>query len=133
MPSQSFDPRIDQVRSARHFAEAVARRLGCATEEVALVVSELAANACQHAQTPFEVSIERHDSALLVELLDHGPNAVFEMEPPLTAERGRGVRIVATVARSWGVRPHSPEGKLVWAELDCRPLHASTQCQGFPQ
>jgi hypothetical protein len=43
------------VRSARHIATLVAESLGC-TPVVGLVVSELASNAWQHAQTPFEVS-----------------------------------------------------------------------------
>jgi anti-sigma regulatory factor (Ser/Thr protein kinase) len=82
-------------------------------------VSELATNACQHAQMPFEVSVDRHGSGLMVEVSDQGPGTVLERDVYPAAECGRGIHIVAALALSWGVRPHLPQGKLVWAQLDC--------------
>jgi anti-sigma regulatory factor (Ser/Thr protein kinase) len=131
MTRQTFTPRADQVRSARHFAHAMAESLGCAPEDVDLVVSELATNACQHAETPFEVSVERHDTTLVIEVVDTGSGSVAECAMTPNAEHGRGVHIVAAIARSWGVRPQPPQGTLVWAELDChQPSEPSSQGWG---
>jgi anti-sigma regulatory factor (Ser/Thr protein kinase) len=121
MTRQTFSPEVDQVPAARFFARSVAQSFGCAPEEAGLVVSELATNACQHAQTPYEVSVERHGSTLMVEVADESLEPIAESIASISAERGRGLHIVALIARSWGVRLQPPRGKLIWAELDCQP------------
>jgi anti-sigma regulatory factor (Ser/Thr protein kinase) len=117
MVSESFPPSPAQVAAARHFALAAAAHLGCHATDLDLVVSELATNACVHAHSPFVVTVTRHDSGLFVEVADDDPAPVI-MQPLTKGPSGRGMHIVAAVAKDWGMAPRAP-GKAVWAVLDC--------------
>jgi anti-sigma regulatory factor (Ser/Thr protein kinase) len=83
---------------------------------VVLVVSELAANAIEHARTPLVVALS-HDSAQT-----HVRVQDYSAEPPVLRSieddprRGWGLRVVDDVA-SWGWEPH-PDGKTVWATIE---------------
>jgi hypothetical protein len=70
-----------------------------------------------HARSPFTVTVERHDSGLLVEVADDDPGPVA-VQPLSKGASGRGVHIVATVAKDWGTSPREG-GKAVWAVLGC--------------
>ncbi|MFD3721613.1 ATP-binding protein [Streptomyces sp. NPDC058674] len=93
--------------------------------DVGLVVGELAANAVLHGRLPgrdFELLLE-HDArsgAVRVTVSDARGDAEPPAEPPpvdpWSAEGGRGLLLVASVARAWGVVDRGP-GKSVWAEL----------------
>jgi anti-sigma regulatory factor (Ser/Thr protein kinase) len=117
MVSESFTPSPSQIAAARHFAVAAAEVLGCCPADLGLVVSELATNACVHAQSPFTVTVERHDLGLLVEVADDDPRPVT-VKPLSKGPSGRGVHIVAAVAKDWGTSPRET-GKAVWAVLGC--------------
>jgi anti-sigma regulatory factor (Ser/Thr protein kinase) len=117
MVSESFTPSPSQIAAARHFAMAAAEHLGCCPADLGLVVSELATNACVHARTPFTVTVQRHDTGLLVEVADDDPGPVA-MKPLTSGTSGRGIHIVAAVAKDWGTSPRQ-SGKAVWAVLDC--------------
>jgi anti-sigma regulatory factor (Ser/Thr protein kinase) len=117
MVSESFTPSPSQIAAARHFAVAAAEVLGCCPADLGLVVSELATNACIHARSPFTVTVERHDAGLLVEVADDDPGPVT-VKPFSKGASGRGVHIVATVAKDWGTTPRET-GKAVWAVLGC--------------
>jgi anti-sigma regulatory factor (Ser/Thr protein kinase) len=117
MVSESFTPSPSQIAAARHFAVAAARVLGCCPADLGLVVSELATNACIHARSPFTVTVQRHDAGLLVEVADEDP-APVTVKPLAQGPSGRGVHIVAAVAKDWGMSPRET-GKAVWAVLDC--------------
>jgi anti-sigma regulatory factor (Ser/Thr protein kinase) len=104
------------VRLARRFAAGV-----CAgfphvpLDDVQLCVSELVTNVMVHGSAPGELRITVFADRVRVDVDDHSP------EPPrlLTtgaAIGGRGLRIVDTLASSWGHHPRG-EGKTVWAEL----------------
>jgi anti-sigma regulatory factor (Ser/Thr protein kinase) len=118
MVSESFTPIPSQVAAARHFAVGAAEAIGCCPADLALVVSELATNACVHAHTPFTVSLNRHESGLLVEVADEDPSPVT-IQPLATGASGRGMQIVAAVAKDWGTSHCGPGGKSVWAVLGC--------------
>jgi anti-sigma regulatory factor (Ser/Thr protein kinase) len=87
-----------------------------------LIVSELAANAVEHARTDFVVTVARSGARLHLgvhDCLSHFPG-VREPEPagrpaPLD-DRGRGLRLVHAVAEAWGTVP-TRDGKTVWATL----------------
>jgi anti-sigma regulatory factor (Ser/Thr protein kinase) len=87
-------------------------------DSATLVVSELVANALQHAHAdPPELRLESGGSWLRVEVHDgdrHPPQlrAAVGLE-----ETGRGLILVEAIASRWGVR-ETEEGKAVWAELD---------------
>jgi anti-sigma regulatory factor (Ser/Thr protein kinase) len=117
MVSESFSPAPSQIAAARHFALAAAEHLGCCPADLGLVVSELATNACVHARSPFTVTVERRNAGILIEVADEDSGAVT-MRPLSKDASGRGVQIVAAVARDWGTTPRAT-GKAVWAVLDC--------------
>jgi serine phosphatase RsbU (regulator of sigma subunit) len=100
-------------------AQAGAERLA---EDAVVVVSELVTNAVVHAGTDLELvcSLE-HSGALVVEVTDHHPSRTPRdnngTETPYdTPEYGRGLRLVATLAESWGLTFRTG-AKTVWARL----------------
>ena len=117
MVSESFTPSPSQIAAARHFAVAAAEVLGCCPADLGLVVSELATNACVHARSPFTVTVQRHHAGLLVEVADAAP-APVTVKPLSKGPSGRGVHIVAAVAKDWVTTPRDT-GKAVWAVLGC--------------
>jgi anti-sigma regulatory factor (Ser/Thr protein kinase) len=117
MVSESFPPSPPQIAAARHFALAAAEHLGCCAADLSLVVSELATNACVHARSPFTVTVNRQGTGIVVEVADEDPGPVTVRHLTKGAS-GRGMQIVAAVAKDWGVTSH-PSGKSVWAVLDC--------------
>jgi anti-sigma regulatory factor (Ser/Thr protein kinase) len=101
-----------------------------ASDSAALVVAELAANAVIHGRVSgrcfrLTLVIDTRD-ALRVEVAD--PRADRPPQPrttttattlDLTAEAGRGLLLVDSLAIRWGTAPYPPSGKTVWA---CLPL-----------
>ncbi|WP_326701117.1 ATP-binding protein [Streptomyces sp. NBC_01754] len=110
---------------------ATARRLVCAAstawglesaaENGALVVSELVANAVQHARREsIRVVVERaaHDT-VRVAVADLSRARPVEREVGDDEEGGRGLRLVAALAADWGTDERR-WGKIVWADLKGR-------------
>jgi serine phosphatase RsbU (regulator of sigma subunit)/anti-sigma regulatory factor (Ser/Thr protein kinase) len=97
-------------------------------EDALVVVSELVTNAVVHAGTDVELTCHLEESgALVVEVLDHHPSraprdgeaeAAYE-----TPEYGRGLRLVARLAESWGVT-YRRGAKTVWARLPAEDTEA---------
>ncbi|MFF4499799.1 SpoIIE family protein phosphatase [Streptomyces sp. NPDC001401] len=98
-------------------------------DDAVLVVSELVTNAVVHAGTEVEVEcrMEEAAGALVVEVSDHHPSRAprdSDAEVPYetaevpygTSEYGRGLRLVSTLAESWGVTFRRGT-KTVWARL----------------
>ncbi|MFG2457928.1 SpoIIE family protein phosphatase [Streptomyces sp. NPDC048523] len=91
-------------------------------DDAVVVVSELVTNAVVHAGTDIEVDcrLEAHTGALVVEVLDHHPSrAPRDGDPEAsygTAEYGRGLRLVAALAETWGIT-YRTGAKTVWAQL----------------
>jgi anti-sigma regulatory factor (Ser/Thr protein kinase) len=80
------------------------------------MVSELATNAVLHAKSRFDVIVERvSDSAIRVEVRDFGHGIPRLLAGSTEAQSGRGLRIVALLAETWGVenRPGG-RGKTIW-------------------
>ncbi|NUP20350.1 MAG: ATP-binding protein [Streptomyces sp.] len=97
-----------------------------ASDTVALVVAELAANAALHGRVPgrdFELRL-RYDRAadvVRVEVSDTHPRLPEPTDhaPRTTdAEDGRGLLLVEAVATRWGVTGRTGPGKTVWAECE---------------
>jgi hypothetical protein len=86
------------------------------------VLSELVANAVEHARTEMEVSISRRGTALHLAVRDRDPRLPRMIEPcpvdpdlPLN-ERGHGLRVVHADSVAWGAIP-TAGGKMVWATI----------------
>jgi hypothetical protein len=89
----------------------------------AQVVSELATNCTLHARSDFVLRLSVVGESVRVEASDGVPGGLHARQYSSTATTGRGLRIVETLARSWGVEP-TVDGKTVWALLpleDPRP------------
>ena len=100
---------------ARHFAVDVIGRMGAAhlAADVALVATELAANALAHARSAFTIALSCGDEVVRISVRD-------ESAPPesgLPAAPLHGLGAVAALALRWGVVPFGDNGKAVWAEL----------------
>ncbi|SED43132.1 Anti-sigma regulatory factor (Ser/Thr protein kinase) [Streptomyces sp. 3213] len=129
--TQRLSPTPRGARLARHLAlnqlHAWGIPHGCdASDAVALIVAELAANAVTHGRVPgrdFELRLSLGNGSVRVEVTDTrsgprppGPGAVREPLP--LAESGRGLVLVDTLADRWEVVDREPLGKTVRAEVD---------------
>ena len=110
------DPR--RVADARRFAERTLDMWGLSDlgHTVALLVSELMTNAILHARSDVVLTL-RHDlDGVRVEVFDTSPVPPRLRHFRPEAATGRGVRLLETLASSWGIR-RTPEGKCVWFTL----------------
>jgi two-component sensor histidine kinase len=85
-------------------------------DDVLLVLEELVANVLDHARTAFRVVVRLAGDVVHVAVRDHSPRPPRVQPFDPHAARGRGLQLVATLARSWGCEQHA-DGKTVWAEL----------------
>jgi len=123
---QGFDPAFGSVAAARRFLAAQLEKWNqqALLWAAQLVVSELATNSVLHARTAFTVAVRLlPEGALRLEVGDAVRRAPRQRHYELDATTGRGVALVADLARSWGVEQHA-DGKVVWCEL-APPLEAA--------
>jgi CheY-like chemotaxis protein/anti-sigma regulatory factor (Ser/Thr protein kinase) len=85
--------------------------------DAVLVTSELAANAIMHADSSCRIRLSLTTATLRIDVIDAGAGTPEPQLADLTAEHGRGLRMVAAVAAAWGMEALPGDGKLVWAEL----------------
>jgi hypothetical protein len=98
------------------------------TDEVELVVSELATNAMRHARTAFTGSLHGFEQTLLLDVEDGSralPARVAVAD--VLDTHGRGLAIVDRLCRDWGMEA-LPDGKTVWAEFNL-PVQCSPSRQ----
>ncbi|MFE5092724.1 ATP-binding protein [Streptomyces sp. NPDC056638] len=90
------------------------------SDDAAVIVSELAANAVLHglvAGRDFELRLVALAGTLRIEVSDARGERGPEPQPNLPgAESGYGLHLVEALATSWGVKDRGV-GKTVWAEL----------------
>jgi anti-sigma regulatory factor (Ser/Thr protein kinase) len=107
------------VRDARRLAAATLDAWGYredAVDDVILVVSELVTNAVLHATGAVGLLLLASPGGVRIEVTDSVPVLPAVESPTPTAEHGRGLAIVATLAARWGSRL-TAAGKVVWADL----------------
>ncbi len=116
MRERTFAADRESVTRARRFVleSLTATEPDCS--EIAVMVSELAANAVLHARTEFQVRVMQNGtSSVRVEVTDHGAG-----EPTLRSlsphtRGGRGLRVVAALSDDWGTtRDAAHDAKTVW-------------------
>jgi DNA-binding NarL/FixJ family response regulator len=104
---------------ARRFVDEVLSRWRCEPllDDVQLLVSELVTNAVVHAGSEVEVAVRLLPDALRIEVIDRAPGTPLRPgSPEEDAESGRGLLLVETLARAWGV-DEVEGGKAVWFEV----------------
>jgi anti-sigma regulatory factor (Ser/Thr protein kinase) len=106
------------ARAARRFVADTLSDWSCGhlADDAALLVSELVTNAVIHARSDVALRLWRTGSGIRVEIADRDPKPVVRRPADPEALGGRGLYLVDTLARDWGVRPAKP-GKAVWFEL----------------
>jgi|GEM_PF-934887 len=112
-----------RLGEARRFATRTLRGWGlgdAAAGDAETIAGELLANAVRHGLPPVELRLLRTADQVCVEVRDGLPVLPRARPQPLAATAppggGRGLHVVATLARRWGARL-TDTGKSVWAEL----------------
>jgi len=87
-------------------------------QDAELVANELVSNAVLHAHTSSRLTLTYTGAMLRVAVRDYRPcPAPIRPRPiDIDAPHGRGLHLVATLAKTWCVDRH-PDGKTVWATL----------------
>ena len=82
-----------------------------------LLASELVTNAVLYSDGPIVIEVEPRGPVVRVSVRDHSPRAVQPRQVATDATSGRGIGIVAALARAWGIDDLGPDGKAVWFEV----------------
>lgn len=99
-------------------------------EAATVVVTELIANALQHARAdPPGLRMAAGDGRLRIEVYDSDPHPPQLRDPGSLDEAGRGLFLVDALASRWGFHKYGP-GKAVWAELDIAGGARDANCGG---
>jgi hypothetical protein len=116
---RAFAYSIAAPAAARHFAVGAVRRWGAGdmADDVALVVTELAANAILHARTGFTLALSVQGDMLRISVRDGSPTTTQEAPSVLRPAPLHGLGAVTAMASGWGVEPLGDAGKEVWVEL----------------
>lgn len=118
------DPR--HVRRSRHWAVRRATEHGASPEVVRLVellTSEVVTNAVKYGPSDGEVTVQVHREGdeVLVAVRDESAVPPQVLRPEPSRFGGRGMSLVETLARDWGVHQHDADGKSVWFRLPLQP------------
>jgi len=81
-----------------------------------IVASELVTNAIRHASGAIEMSLLHGDGVVVCEVSDESNTQPRMRRARSTDENGRGLFIIAQVAKRWGSR-YGRNGKTIWVEL----------------
>ncbi|HVW33257.1 MAG TPA: response regulator [Acidimicrobiia bacterium] len=118
--SRRFDPDARSARAARRFVSEALSAFGDddLTDTITLLVSELVTNAVIHAGSGVEVLVRLTGTAARVEVTDASAAGPAPRDATAEEDSGRGLALVESLARRWGVRPTAGGGKTVWFEVD---------------
>jgi two-component sensor histidine kinase len=123
-PQRTFPNNATSVAEARRYVlDALGTMDPALADAIAVMVSELTANAVRHAASHFTVSVDRTPVQIRVSVHDNGDGLPVVRAPEPVEPTGRGLRIVQALAADWGVLPaEGGQGKTVWftvaAELE---------------
>jgi anti-sigma regulatory factor (Ser/Thr protein kinase) len=112
-------PSLESVPAARSCTTAALQAWGLTStllDDVALLLTELTANAIRHAHGIIGVEIDLDCDRLTVRVCDQEDSAPCVAHASSDDEGGRGLWLVEAIADRWGWESSQP-GKVVWFEL----------------
>ncbi|MGA2210782.1 MAG: ATP-binding protein [Acidimicrobiales bacterium] len=120
MAERTFPAVAESVRAARQFAAEVLPPLPQSLlDTVLIMVSELASNSVEHADTEFTLSIEHSGGRIRVQATDSGSGEAVLRHPGPTEARGRGLLVIDQLSDDWGViQAADGTGKTIWCSLN---------------
>jgi PAS domain S-box-containing protein len=116
--STELPPTAASAARARRFVAAALAAIPDrrAVEIAELLTSEVVTNAVVHGGSAVRVEVETVDGRTRISVCDNDPGQPELRSPGLDDESGRGMRLVDSLARRWGVQP-AGSGKCVWFEV----------------
>ena len=105
--------------------------LGDLVDPVSVVVSELATNAVLHTRGTLRVTLRRENDGARLEVADDSPRLPQQRQRSALSGTGRGLAIVAELAREWGVQATDGGGKVVWAAFSPQDSEAVWQSKDW--
>jgi anti-sigma regulatory factor (Ser/Thr protein kinase) len=112
----TLPPNPSSISKARRLLRVFAAGSPVPLDDLALLVSEVATNAIEHAglgpDDQLRIEAELSDHAILVRVHDRGPGILRGRGTGRSEPSGAGLRIVGRIASAWGSQPG-----LVWFEL----------------
>ena len=97
--------------SAPRVARETMRSFGASNPNADVVVSELVTNALIHGALPINLSLERTNDLIHVEVRDKRGD--FGPRP----DQSRGLQLIEAFSLGWGINSIQGDGKTVWADL----------------
>lgn len=82
-----------------------------------VVLSEIVTNALTHSLDVFRLALHLQPDQILVEVWDSADGVPDVGLPEGLQINGRGMFLVDTLSKEWGVRPEEGGGKTVWATV----------------
>jgi anti-sigma regulatory factor (Ser/Thr protein kinase) len=113
-----LSPHPTSARAAREFVAETLLRWDRPdqSEAAVLLTSELVTNAIVHARTQLAVTVQLVHESLRVVVVDESADQPNRRTGTDQLAGGRGLKLVESLAASWGVSPEG-RGKAVWFEL----------------
>jgi anti-sigma regulatory factor (Ser/Thr protein kinase) len=88
-----------------------------AADNARIVLSEMVTNALTHSLDVFRLALHLNGDQILLEVWDRADGMPHVGLPDGLAVNGRGMFLVDTLSKEWGVRPEEEGGKTVWARV----------------
>lgn len=131
-------PAAASVSDAREFVREQLVAAGApedVTDTAELLVSELVTNVVLHARTIAVVTVTHTaDGTFRVAVSDSSPATLHRRSYGREQSTGRGLRLLAVLARSWGVTPSAPGepiGKEVWFVVPTEELEVDALAAAY--
>jgi anti-sigma regulatory factor (Ser/Thr protein kinase) len=124
---QEYSPEDESATRARKDAALALADAGLdpsVLDDVHLVIGELVSNAIRHAATELTLVLDINGSQVRVGVFDRDTRPPAVLAADAGATSGRGLLIVASIARAWGyeaVERDGITGKRVWADIGATP------------